>query len=212
MPCKGCIMSVQQASLTYEKIFDIWSRERSRDDLQRIEDSFYADASAYIKAKLSMAGASPESQEKASRQADNIRRMLRDLYERRERKILNLALTASRTTPSFIDSSAMTSAENQLFLSLLDRMDHYRAAIVGGTARQSPRDYQPKAEPAVQPAVQPGNLYSDFKQVKFLQDVQRFVGLGGEIYGPFQAGQTANLPSQLANVLLNNGDASEVAG
>jgi hypothetical protein len=48
------------------------------------------------------------------------------------------------------------------------------------------------------------------KTVSFLSAVPKFVGKQLEIYGPFNQGDNATLPSDVADVLINKGRAQEV--
>ncbi len=212
-------MSVQ-VNLTYESIFDVLVREKSRDELQKLDDSFFRDVASYINNKNSIL-ASEENKEKIMQQIQNTKRMLRELYERREKKIMNMALVASRTSPSFIDTSNMLAVERSLFEGLLQQLDLFRNNVLQNILNSrlpilpvdvnSEEKLQKKEEPDFRSASdiseeQPGVL----KSVKFLKHVPSFVGKELEIYGPFESEQVARLPIELADILISKGNAVEV--
>ncbi len=211
-------MSVQ-VNLTYESIFDVLVREKSRDELQKLDDSFFRDVASYINNK-NLILASEENKEKIMQQIQNTKRMLRELYERREKKIMNMALVASRTSPSFIDTSNMLSVERSLFEGLLQQLDLFRnnvlqnilnskqpilpePKLVVELKKEEPEDFKSALEISEE---QPGVL----KSIKFLKNVPSFVGKELEIYGPFEAEQVARLPVELADILIGKGNAVEV--
>src|SRR3989344_2254287 len=93
----------QEVVITYETLFEILQRERERADLQRLEPTFFSDTINYIKDKKKIAEAKSDSvfaideKKKTERQLENIYKILKELYERREKKIISLALDKSRT-------------------------------------------------------------------------------------------------------------------
>ena len=210
-----------QVNLTYEKIFDTLMREKSREDLQRVDETFYQDVSSYIVSKQELI--STDDSGSMLIQVQNIKRMLKELYERREKKIVNMAIIASRTSPSFIDIANMTSAEKELFEQLFQKLDDFRAKLlnVNIVIRKPFKETvrQPKIVVAQEPeeedsiAVEKVNSSAGggvFMHVRFVTPVSKFVGRELEVYGPFEIGQTAQLPLELGQILISNNSAVEV--
>ena len=48
------------------------------------------------------------------------------------------------------------------------------------------------------------------KLITFLQDTEEFLGLDGEKLGPFKKGEIANLPLEIANILIVDNKAEAV--
>ena len=48
------------------------------------------------------------------------------------------------------------------------------------------------------------------RKVRFLGSVPKFVGKELEIYGPYEKEDVANLPLDIANMLINKGTAEEI--
>lgn len=221
-------MAVQQLNLTYETIFDVVMREKGREELQKIDESFFRDVASYIQEKNALRSLDDD---KILKQVQNIRRMLRELYERREKKILNMALAASRSSPSFIDSASMMSVEKKLFEGLLGQLDYYRKSVLNTALSLKEPSVGPSAESvqkssdSVKPVLgefedagfkpasefgEPSGSFGSLKEIRFIQFVSSFVGKELEVYGPFEAGQTAELPAELADVLISRGNAVEL--
>lgn len=237
-----------QVNLSYETIFDLLVREKGREELQKLHDSFFNDISAYIQSKISLNAGDEEEREKVLKQIQNTKRMLRELYERREKKILNMALAASRTSPSFIDSENMITEEKALFDSLVERLDQFRKNLLEtalsakiqpqqeheaeeSRAMTKPQEYQEEQEEGFKPASeflaetmrhfqasQPteSNVPEQQQQkpqlklVKILKPVPKVLSKELDVYGPFTENQKAELPSELADALINNSSAVEI--
>lgn len=107
--------------ITYETLFDLLRREKNREDLQKLDDDFYDQVYSYLLEKqqtLNNKGdelfASVEK-EKLKIQFQNIRRLIKELYERREKKIINIAVIKARTGSDILDTSALLPSERRFF-------------------------------------------------------------------------------------------------
>ena len=87
-------------NITYDLLFDILRYEKSRDDLQKLEDKFYQDVAEYLRSKeeyMISLNISTSEREITRIQLTNVKKLLSELYERREKKIINLALYKVKT-------------------------------------------------------------------------------------------------------------------
>ncbi len=203
-----------QVNLTYEAIFDALVTEKSREELQKLDEAFFANVSTYIKSKNDLLSSDDDSRDKILQQIQNTKRMLRELYERREKKILNLALVASRTSVSFVDTANMLSVEKKLFDGILGQLDNFRKNVLQNILN-SRAPINPEKQQAPVNSDYPGFVSADalvepgLKIIKFLKPVPSFVGRELEVYGPFEPGQEAKLPSELAEILIGQGSAAD---
>ncbi|MBW2990363.1 hypothetical protein KY348_01520 [Candidatus Woesearchaeota archaeon] len=107
--------------ITYETLFDLLRREKNREELQRLDNDFYEQVLAYLKEKreaLSRKGDElfvSAEREKLKIQFQNIRRIIKELYERREKKIINMAVSRARTGSDVIDTSSLLPSEKDFF-------------------------------------------------------------------------------------------------
>jgi len=201
--------------ITYETLFDLLKREKERTDLQRLEPTFFGDIISYIKDKKKIIEAkseSPSAQEehkKTERQLENIHKILKELYERREKKIISLALDKSRTKSSLIDTTAILKEEKAFFDTLTSLLDTYREAILYSMLNEKMPFMQPIEKPKAdfKSALE---LNKPTKLVRFMHHVPKFVGTELEEYGPFEEEDIASLPAEIVNVLISKGRVEEI--
>jgi len=222
----------KEIKITYETLYEILRREKSKDELQKLDEPFFRDVLDYLREKASKvqeaAGKfdmfSVEEKENTQNQLNNIRRILKELYARREKKIIEMALNKSKTNSNIIDTTNLLAKEHELYNETVKTLDSFRKNILLALldlktpeiAQQSPPEPIPEPptpepepvppEPIPQPpAPEPA---SDKLKVKFLQKVEQFVGKELELYGPFEPETTAELPKAIADILVNKGSAS----
>ena len=67
--------------------------------------------------------------EKLEYELRSINRILKEIYERRETKIIAIAINKSKTGSEIIDTSAMLREEKELYQELLDKMNQFRREV-----------------------------------------------------------------------------------
>ena len=95
-------MDSKEINITYETLFEILKREKETTDLQKLDHKFLNDFVDYLNEKMKLLEKddnlfSYEEKKKLEKQIDNARRLIKEIYERREKKIIDLALMKSRT-------------------------------------------------------------------------------------------------------------------
>jgi len=210
----------QEVVITYETLFEILQRERERADLQRLEPTFFSDTINYIKDKKKIIEAKSDSvfatdeKKKTERQLENIYKILKELYERREKKIISLALDKSRTKSNLIDTTALLREEKVVFDAIAELLDNYRESILYSILNekmpfmqqfQDSQGKKPKTD--FKTALE---LKRHTKLVRFTYPVPKFVGPELEEYGPFGEEDIANLPTEVADVLISKSKAEEI--
>ncbi len=210
---------MQEVVITYETLFELLKRERERPDLQRMEPAFFSDTISYIRDKKRILEAKSDSvfasdeKKKTERQLENIYKILKELYERREKKIIALALDRSRTKSNLIDTGALLKEEKVFFDALAGMLDTYRDAILLAVLNekmpfmQALESVKPKPAEMFHDAIE---LKKPTKVVRFSAPVPKFVGPELEEYGPYKEEDIANLPSEIADVLISRGKVEEI--
>jgi len=208
---------VQEVVITYETLFELLKREKERNDLQKLEPSFFSDTITYIKDKKKILDARSDSvfageeRKKTERQLENIYKIIKELYERREKKIISLALDKSRTKSDLIDTTALLKEERVVFDALTSMLDSYRDAILYSLLNEKMpfmlAAEQKKPKEDFKTALE---LKHTMKLVRFTDHIPKFVGTELEEYGPFEGEDIANLPAEIADVLVNKGKAEEI--
>lgn len=218
--------------VTYEMLYELVRREKSREELQKLEEQYLAGMLAFLReqdGRMVMPATASEMFANSERdqlisQQQNTRRLVRELYERRERKIVDLALNRSRTGSDLIDTSGLTYEERALFDMLVTSLDAFRRGVLGNlltlkeperalvgvnvmvqsspSMSMTPRVAEHAPTPLREPARAPAMAAPGMRKIKFTQPVEQFVGQELELYGPFQPGDEAELPVTVAEVLL----------
>ena len=160
-------------------------------------------------------------------QIDNIHRILKDLHTRREKKILNLAWNKARTNSSLITSQNLLDEENQLFNSLAQQLTGFREGVLLNILqlnmptleqipskvilqKQEEKKLSELSEEKQEVASSVPEQETETQQVKkviFTNSVPKFVGTNLEIFGPYDKGDTAELPEKIVSVLVRKGRA-----
>ena len=133
-----------EIKITLETLYDILRNEKKREDLQPLDSSFFKDVVDYVKEKEALFKSKQESSElfaiaerdKLEYELKNIKRILREIYEKREKKILDIAMNKSRTGSNIIDTSAMLREEKEFYQQLVQRLDDCRDAHRCGTRQR----------------------------------------------------------------------------
>ncbi len=124
--------------ITYETLFEFLRIEKSREELQKLDDGFYNHVIQYLKQKQDMLDKkrhesdlfAAEEIKKIQIQIDNVHRILKDLHTRREKKILNLAWNKARTNSSLVTTQNLLQEEKQLFDTLSQQLLSFRSDVL----------------------------------------------------------------------------------
>ena len=216
--------SAKEVNITYETLFEVLKRESDMADLQKLEPNFFSNFVDYLNEKRKMMEKedslfSYDEKKKVERQIDNAKRMVKELYERREKKIINIALIKSRTKSNVIDTSSILENERKFLEEVENLLNKYRDSVMQNIIEG--RSIPHLRHNFVEIPKEQGNLEhsnrdfldaigkepekKDIKLVRFLSSVPRFVGKELEEYGPFSEEDIANLPSEIADLLAAKG-------
>ena len=174
--------------ITYNDIYETARKERYSEQLQKIPKNFIKDVSDYLRDKKEIAAKEKDVFSdvvmKTKKQLENAITLFKELMVRRRKKILNLVLIAAETGISKQDFDNMLSIEKELFEELMkciDASDAKLSETLSGKVTE----------------IQKNDL------VVFVEDVEEFIGLDGEKMGPFEKGQIANIPKEIAKILID---------
>lgn len=131
-------MAEKDVVVTYETLYELLRLEKNREELQKLEPSFFDDVLSYLNDKRN-AFESQQSQsilfaadekEKARLELENIKKILKDLYDRREKKIINIALNKARTGVTVVNTANMLQSERMLFDSVNSILTGFRKGVL----------------------------------------------------------------------------------
>ena len=162
--------------ISFELIRRIQREEQRIQKLTKLPNDFYNSVQRYLEAKRG-------GNRKTALEAKNAERLLEDIFNRRERKILNLVLITARTG---IQPENLTDEEKQFFNSILKIVKERRKIL---------KDIKEKK--------------SEQTLIIFKEDVPEFVGVDEKTYGPFKKGDIAKLPEENMQLMIEQGIAEE---
>jgi DNA replication initiation complex subunit (GINS family) len=206
-----------EITITYGSLLELLLREKERGEIQKLDGSFFRNVVRYLKDKNAIIVApnedvfSKEEKEKTTMQLVNIKRILKELYDRREKKLMLLALEKTREPETLIDESVMLEQEKEMFNAACALYTDYRHGVLKNilnlkspelAAKSQPSNGKARTEPESKPKVT--------KLVRFLLAVPKFVGKELEEYGPFDEEDIASLPVEIADVLIKKQRAEEI--
>ncbi|MDP3734122.1 MAG: hypothetical protein Q8R37_02745 [Nanoarchaeota archaeon] len=225
--------------ITLETLYDILRNEKKREDLQRIEETFFIDVVAYVREKKVLLISRQKSddlfasgeRDKLEYELRSIKRILKEIYEKREKKIIDIALNRSRTGSDIIDTSAMLVEEKQFYNQVLVILDYYRGGVLLQLFRgdlpvmssvQVPAafaQFEPKLTPEknaeVESSVKPSAIVTPsvavpVTKIRFINPMPSFVWKDMKVYGPYDKGEEIEIFSEVAELLVRKKRAEKI--
>ncbi len=196
-------MNQKDVVITYETLYEILRLEKIRPELQKLDAQFLQDCAEYIKSKREVFEKSlrdpslfSSSEEKHTElQLLNIKKIIREIYERREKKIIQMAIDRSKSPTVVLDPSTLLQEEAEFLDTLTKLLSKHRESFTTYAWDGKEKEKAVRKETTF---------------VRFLQAVPKFVGQELEAYGPFQEEDMANLPTLIAELLIKKGRAEEI--
>jgi DNA replication initiation complex subunit (GINS family) len=242
------VNSMDEIRITLETLYDILRNEKKREELQQLEASFFQDVVNYLKEKQALLNNKQVEDElfavgeqrKIEYELRSIKRILKEIYEKREKKIIDIALNRSRTGSDIIDTSSMLAEEKMFYQQVLGILDVYRRGVLlklfqGRMPVLLPEPATPEikkeipAVPTVTPPEEPEEEESedDFQsdnqeitktevtaneknKIKFVRPVPSFVWKDLKVYGPYDKGEEIEIFAEVADLLIRKGRAEKV--
>lgn len=201
---------MDEIKITLETLYDILRHEKKKEDLQKLEDTFYIDVVSYVREKNALLDSKKQGDElfaasekdKLEYELRSIRRILKELYEKREKKIIDICLNRSRTGSDIIDTSAMLREEKQFYDALLERLDAQRRGVLMNLFKAKLPDVSARrvdmsvSKPSRE--VVPGEIV----EIKILHPIPGFVWKDLKKYGPYDTGEVIEIFSEIAALLV----------
>ena len=205
-----------EIAITFETLYDILMREKQQEELLQLEPSFFQDVINYLQEKMKVwEKISKETdlfslgeRDKVEAEIKNIRKLLKDIYERREKKIIGLAVNKSRIGHA-LDVNNLLKEEKQFLESIATILDQYRHGVLLNVLQMK----QPQVEEKkfiVEVEQKKKEKTKETMLVRFIHAVPKFVGSDLAIYGPFDENDVASLPKDVSEILINKKRAEEV--
>ena len=218
-------MGDEISSITFESLYDMVRKEKTTPELQKLHPDIYDQIIKYLKTKTESymnAKDNPNFNsaelDKIKTQIINARKLVKEFYEKRESKLLHLAINKSRVKN--VDETALMKEEKLLFDEATKMVDRYRNGILLNLVNaKKPFSEHPiteqekhieKEEPKQEIEQKPQEKPDDLIKIRINSPIPKFVGTNLEIYGPFEDGDVTILPRELAEVIINRGRAEQI--
>lgn len=167
--------------LSYEELRKMVNDEKNTQKMQNLPEGFFDEVKTYLENKARMSETKEDSWE-----FESAKRLLQDLIDRRESKIVSLALFHIR---SGADPGSMSGSERKLFDSVVS----------------SVRDFHKEMREVLEGKMEP------LQTIAMVEDVPEFFGTDERSYGPFSRGDVASIPVDNAELLVKKGMARKIA-
>ncbi len=199
---------MSKISITYDTLYEILRLEKTRREIQELDRDFFKNMISYLNEKQEILDTQQKQNnifskefEKTQKQIQNIKKMIKELYEKRESKIVQIAMYSSRIQEK-PDSSNLLSEEKEFLSSVSKTLNKYRKDILFNLLKNKLPEIS--KEEIIQEST-PKNKF-----IRFAQALPKFVGDDLNTYGPFEEEDMANIPEKVANVLINRKKAEEI--
>jgi len=202
--------------ITYETLYDLLRREKNRPELQKMPDNYISDLLNYLKKKKEILQSQEQKKsifttievQKTRKQVESIQKIIKELYERRETKIIQLAMISSRTNIETEEKSVMLAEEREFYDSLMKKLDYYRENVLYQLSNCN--------QPKIKINDKPKDLKIDekpkksTKSIQILTNIPKFIGTDLESYGPFEQKETIEMSIEIADLLIKQEKAKEI--
>ena len=179
---------MEEETITFEYIRTVQRAEQRNADLTKIPEDFYSKVRSYLEQKKKIL--KKKKDKSMSIELKNVERILEDIYNRRETKIVTQAILSLRTG---LVPQNLIEDEKKLFDSVFNVLKKHRKEILNKVFEEK----EDRKE-----------LKSEF--IEFLEDVPEFVGIDLKKYGPYNKGDKALIPKDNAELFINAGKAKKL--
>jgi DNA replication initiation complex subunit (GINS family) len=205
-----------ESIMTYEKLYDLLRKEKYSQELQKVDENFFRSIIKYLEEKSAIIDAQKSKDsifageiEKTEKQLVNVKKIVKELYEKRENKIMQLALFSSRIKERDVPP-VLLPEERKLFLEVLEVLNRFRGSVLESVIEKKVPSVPESKPKDIKRTEEDSEKASELKVVRLLHPVPQFVANDLNIYGPFEEEDTSVLPKKTANVLIKKKRAEEI--
>ncbi len=209
--------------IVYDTIYEVLRKEKYNPEIQKLDKDFFKNIVKYLeeKQKILLSQQVKESifsgeAEKTKIQLENFKKILKELYEKRENKIIQLAILSSRIKEKPPTAQSLLPEEQKFLKSLSSILNSYRKNILSTLLNaQLPSITEEKIEADEEPK----SIKTDTKEteqaekvkiLRFTTPVPKFIGDDLNIYGPFTNEDISSVPEKTASLLIKKNRAEEI--
>ncbi len=193
--------------ITFETLYEILRLEKSNADLHELPEDFYVNVLEYLKQKEeSLSDLKQEAdvfssgeKDRLQREFNSVKNIVEKIYEIREKKIVDMAINKSRMPETMINKRKMNDYEKDFLHDMVSLFDRYREGILRNIISLK----KPKLEKSHHTNFEDDSKKKKTRKVRFKRNIPKFVWKDLSDYGPFEKGEIAILPKELANTFVD---------
>ena len=175
--------------LSYEIIRKIHRLEREYVDLVKLEDDFFDSLKSYIDEEKERLKAKKDFFDNSlTQELFNIKNMLEQIINLRQKKIINKAILFIQTGEENIDNLLLP--EQKIYRKLVKILEQYHDYVDSLFNENKAKNM-------------------NLKKIIILKEVPKFMGTDMQEYGPYVAGEEVELPNAIAKIFLDKEIAKE---
>jgi len=224
---------------SFEDIHELLRSEKYSSDLQPLSDEQLAQINKYLESKRLLLQKQRDStlfennpDDKLRDEVENANRALKDFYDRREKKIITRAIFTARSLSKLRDTTNMLKAEEMIYdnlvrilknswINFFSNFDNRlkecnnvpKSEVLSNDKAKSSdsASHTPYEKPLNNVSGEISiNMQSILLRLQFTDEIPELLDSELRRWGPFTKDQTAELPAELANLLLKQSKATEV--
>ncbi len=181
--------------IDYSELRKIYRIEKNTSKLVDVDENFFSSAEEFFKKeKEKYLESLKEPDSSKTRDFENLQRLVKDLFDLREKKLLNKALISSRTNETNLNG--LSSEEKKTFEKISNVLEEHKKFLgeLFENNKKSEKSFEKKSKTFI----------------KIVKDVPAFVGSDMKQYGPFDEGKEIELADKTASLLLKRGLAEKI--
>ena len=181
--------------VNYEELRRIYRLEKNSAQLVEVEEDFFSSLKEFLgKEKDSYLKSLRDPLSHNARDFSNLHKLVGELFELREKKLLNKALVALRTGGK--SAGKLSKEEKKTFENVLSLLNEHRNYLDGLFGEEKKPAKKEKS--------------ASKTHIRVIKEVPSFVGSDMKEYGPFPEGKEVELPEKTASLLLKRGLAERI--
>ena len=141
-----------EETITFEYLYDVLRKEKYSKEIQRLDENFMANLKKYIYEKTQLLKSNSEKVSiftasetlKTRKHVENVQKLVKELFERRESKILYLAFVASKNSGKHQLTTSLLKEEEIMFNEIITKLNEFREQTTSRLLSEDPTDLKPK--------------------------------------------------------------------
>ncbi|UCD04404.1 MAG: hypothetical protein JSW73_02085 [Candidatus Woesearchaeota archaeon] len=210
---------VDEELFTYDDLYELLREELSSKELQPLEIKTLKKIKSYMNTKeelVKKAVTSKFSKEtkRISEELENASQILIKINQKRTKKVIDSAIFTIRSESKAKDTSNMLPFEEELYNKLIKDLEKNETKFFSTIDEikliEKSKPIKKETKELKSKEKEETKTDSKLKEIRVLEDIPELTGPDLKNYGPYKKGDVAELPSELAVLIINKGKGREI--